>query len=168
MSSILLLAVDPGKTGALAFLDPATMGLVIHDMPLGKSSTGKDELDFLALAKLLRPEPGYSRHIAILERVSARPNDGAVQAFSFGQGYGALRMGIIGHGYEHHYVTPVSWKKHFRLSKDKGVSRSYAAARFPGYAEKFSRVKDDGRAEAALIALYGAETLALQPQSSAA
>jgi crossover junction endodeoxyribonuclease RuvC len=58
-----------------------------------------------------------------------------------------------------HYVTPAKWKKHFGLNRDKGVSRSKATERFPEYANLFSRVKDDGRAEAALIALYGAEQL---------
>jgi crossover junction endodeoxyribonuclease RuvC len=45
------------------------------------------------------------------------------------------------------------------LSSDKDTSRQLAMQRFPDYAEKFVRKKDDGRAEAALIALYGAEVL---------
>jgi len=57
------------------------------------------------------------------------------------------------------YVTPSKWKAHFGLTRDKGVSRGMAMQRFPEYAEKFKRVKDDGRAEAALIALYGQETM---------
>ena len=68
-------------------------------------------------------------------------------------------MACVGHGYEMHYATPASWKKHFKLSKDKGVSRATASQRFPQNAELFKRVKDDGRAEAALIALYGYEKL---------
>ena len=45
------------------------------------------------------------------------------------------------------------------MSRDKGVSRSVAIQRFPKNAADFARVMDDGRAEAALIALYGAEML---------
>lgn len=162
MSSTFLVGIDPGKHGAIAFLDPETMDLSVTDMPLGKSSTGKDELDFLALASVLQPALGR-RNIAVLERVSAMPRDGVAGAFNFGQGYGALRMAIIGHGYEDRYVTPATWKKHFRLSSDKGVSRTYASSRFPRFANLFTRVKDDGRAEAALIALYGAEVLLNKP-----
>jgi len=158
-SPVLICGVDPGKSGAIAFLEPVHMALTVHDMPLGKSTTGRDELDLRRLGEILNPPISAHRLIGVLERVRSMPTDGAVGAFTFGEGYGALRMAIIGLGYEDRYVTPVTWKKHFKLSKDKGVSRSYAASRFPGYAGYFARVKDDGRAEAALIALYGAEVL---------
>ena len=58
------------------------------------------------------------------------------------------------------FVQPASWKKHFGLNRDKGLSRSLATQRFPEYAKLFARAKDDGRAEAALLALFGQETLA--------
>lgn len=135
------------------------MALVVHDMPKGKGTTGKDELDLYALGQVLAPPLAYNRHIALLERVHTMPGQGISSAFRFGEGYGALRMALVGHGYEDRHVTPQAWKKHFRLSSDKGVSRSYAASRFPSYAHLFARVKDDGRAEAALIALYGMEVL---------
>ena len=70
-------------------------------------------------------------------------------------------MAVTGHGYEVHYVTPAVLKKHFKLSRDKGVSRSRASQRSPEAADRFTRVKDEGRAEAALIALYGAERILL-------
>lgn len=162
----LFLGCDPGKKGALAFLDPVSMDLTCIDMPLSKTPTGKDEIDIRALAEILRIPLGYNRNIAVIEKVASRPTDGHVGAFGFGLGYGALRMGIIGHGYEDRYVTPPVWKKHFRLSKDKGVSRAYAQTRFPSYAHLFARIKDDGRAEAALIALYGAEVLAPSPATN--
>jgi crossover junction endodeoxyribonuclease RuvC len=77
--------------------------------------------------------------------------------FRFGETYGATQMAVAAHAMPIHYVTPAKWKGHFKLSRDKGVSRSVAIQRFPKNAADFSRVKDDGRAEAALIALYGSE-----------
>ena len=77
--------------------------------------------------------------------------------FRFGEGYGMLQACIAANKHPTHFVTPAKWKGHFGLNRDKGVSRSKAMERFPEYAQLFSRVKDDGRAEAALIALYGAE-----------
>jgi crossover junction endodeoxyribonuclease RuvC len=56
-------------------------------------------------------------------------------------------------------VKPQKWKKHFSLDKDKDKSRALANRRFPDNHQDFARKKDDGRAEAALIALYGAEVL---------
>jgi crossover junction endodeoxyribonuclease RuvC len=160
MSSSLIVGIDPGLSGAIAFFEPASGKLHVDDMPTSKSPTGKNEVDLRELGRLLAPiqgEPGP--RLGVLEKVSARPSDGVAGAFSFGMGYGALRMAIIGLGYEDRYVTPAAWKKHFKLNADKGISRAYASTRFPHHADLFRRVKDDGRAEAALIALYGAEVL---------
>lgn len=77
--------------------------------------------------------------------------------FRFGQQVGAIEMAAAAHGHELRYVTPSTWKAHFGLSADKGVARGYAMKRFPALADQLSRVKDDGRAEALLIALYGLE-----------
>jgi crossover junction endodeoxyribonuclease RuvC len=43
------------------------------------------------------------------------------------------------------------------LTSDKDAARGVAIQRFPAMAGAFARKKDDGRAEAALIALYGWE-----------
>jgi crossover junction endodeoxyribonuclease RuvC len=60
-----------------------------------------------------------------------------------------------------HLVTPAKWKGHLRLSSDKEQARALALRLFPACSEHFKRKKDHGRAEAALIARYGAETLHL-------
>lgn len=159
-----LVGIDPGFSGAIAFLDPGSMRLHVHDMPVAPNPKGRVELDLHALGSLLRPEADEyapQRLIAMLEFVAARPGQGAPATFRFGQGYGAVEMALTGHGWERHYVTPTTWKKHFKLSADKGVSRALASRRFPAQASLFSRVRDDGRAEAALIALYAHETLKL-------
>lgn len=155
--SALIVGVDPGFTGGIAFLSEG--GLRIHDMPVYKSPQGRTELNLMETAKTLIPPAGHSRYIAVLEKVSARPGQGTASLFRFGQGYGALEMALTAHGYELHYKTPTTWKKYFGLSSDKGVSRSLATQRFPASASMFTRVKDDGRAEAALLALYGREQI---------
>jgi crossover junction endodeoxyribonuclease RuvC len=52
------------------------------------------------------------------------------------------------------------WKKALKIkgtgAEGKNASRVAASQLFPEHAELFSRVKDDGVAEAALIAWYGA------------
>lgn len=128
-------------------------------MPLGKGKTGRDEIDLYALGQVLAPPATYARQMAVLEKVQTRPGQGISSAFRFGEGFGAIRMALVGFSYEDRLVTPATWKAHFGLSRDKGVSRSYAASRFPKYAQLFARAKDDGRAEAALLALYGMEKL---------
>jgi crossover junction endodeoxyribonuclease RuvC len=92
-------------------------------------------------------------------RCAAMPGQGVSSTFRFGQGYGQLEMGIAACKLPIQYVSPAVWKKHFRLNRDKGVSRGLVTQRLPQYAHLFARVKDDGRAEATLIALYAAEKL---------
>ena len=69
-SSFFVLGIDPGKSGAIAFLEPSRMVLRIHDMPMAKSTTGKDELDLRMLGQLLMPLAGYARRIGVLDRHS--------------------------------------------------------------------------------------------------
>lgn len=157
---MLIAGIDPGYTGAIALLDPGPRKLLVHDMPVAPSPKGKPELDLHQLGTLLDPDwEGSGNAVAVLEKVATMPGQGISSAFRFGEGYGALQMALVGHGWQRNYVTPARWKAHFRLSKDKGVSRSLASQRFPDQAHLFSRVKDDGRAEAALMALYAVEVL---------
>ncbi|XP_060665649.1 uncharacterized protein LOC132797913 [Drosophila nasuta] len=51
-------------------------------------------------------------------------------------------------------VTPAVWKKATGCPADKGGARARAMQLFPTAADQFKRVKDDGRAEAALIGVY--------------
>jgi crossover junction endodeoxyribonuclease RuvC len=57
------------------------------------------------------------------------------------------------------FLTPPSWKRAVGIppGKDgtKDAARSEAIRRWPHKAELFARVRDDGRAEAALIAVAG-------------
>jgi len=95
----------------------------------------------------------------VLEQVASRPGQSSVATFRFGMGYGALIACVAANKTPMHLVTPSKWKKHFNLSSDKDTSRQLAIQRFPDHYERFARKKDDGRAEASLIALYGAEVL---------
>jgi crossover junction endodeoxyribonuclease RuvC len=49
-------------------------------------------------------------------------------------------------------VRPQQWTKDLGVGADKGAHREAAMRLYPGDAEQFMRVKDDGRADAALLA----------------
>lgn len=154
---MVVFGIDPGFTGAVAELYPEDGHLYIHDMPTLPGQKGKVELDCHSLLDLLTGgEPGGST--VWLEKVGARPGQGVSSMFRFGQQLGALEMAAAANKHRLRWVTPTAWKKHFGLSADKGAARKVAMERFPAQAASFARVKDDGRAEAALIALYGWET----------
>jgi crossover junction endodeoxyribonuclease RuvC len=105
------------------------------------------------LADILRV---YQPDCAWIERVHALPRQGVTSSFSFGLSYGLARGVLAALQVPVSLVTPQEWKKSFRLGPDKNEARLVAARLFPANAGNFCRAKDDGRAEAALLALFGA------------
>ena len=148
----IIMCVDPGISGAVAFYFPMVPARIsVDDVPVAGG-----EINTAELARLIRI---HRPTLAVIERVSAMPGQGVVSMFNFGRSYGDVR-GVIGAmDVPLHFVTPQKWKKHFGLSSDKEECRLRAIRMFPTVAESFKLKKHDGRAEAALIALYGAEVL---------
>ncbi len=151
------LGVDPGFTGAVAILDPDGNLCDVHDMPTVPGQKGKTELNHAKLHDVMGATWNGRASIVWLELVGARPGQGVSSMLRFGKQIGAIEMSAASHKQELRFVTPSSWKGYFGLSADKGVARGLAMRRFPSHASLFERVKDDGRAEACLIALYGYE-----------
>jgi crossover junction endodeoxyribonuclease RuvC len=95
----------------------------------------------------------------VCEFVSARPKEGAVGAFAFGRSRG-VREGACGAlGLPIRFITPPGRKRLLGLPAGregaKDAARSEAIRRWPNKAGLFARVRDDGQAEAALIAVVG-------------
>lgn len=151
-----LLGVDPGLSGALALIGPA--GLRIIDMPT--LQPGKRRIiDEVELARLIDAAGPIDR--AYLELVATRPGEGAVGAFAFGKGYGLIRGILRAHFIPIVDIAPRRWKAAVGIPAGAGKDASRAKAKdiFQREAGAFARVKDDGRAEAALIAHYGVMSL---------
>jgi crossover junction endodeoxyribonuclease RuvC len=120
--------------------------LYVEDMPmLGKEVNGA------AIADLFQEFP--ATHIYIEGQNSHMM--GRQSAFNFGQGLGVIRGVIAALRIPYTTVSPAKWKKRFSLARDKDASRAAAIRLFPERSDLFLRKKDDGRAEATLIALYG-------------
>lgn len=163
-----ILGIDPGLSGALAFYNPETGFLSIADMPTIKSggAKGKNEIDRTALARLIDAEAKRVTH-CFLEKVGTRPGEGAAGAFSFGTGYGML-LGILAANFVPlSLVTPAVWKKAMGCTGDKEQSRARASDILPRHADKWPLKKHDGRAEAAVLAVYGARHLAISNLTAA-
>lgn len=163
---MLYLGIDPGLNGAIAFLDRDTHELTVHDIPVFKNEKSRTVVNMPILCNLMTP-PKEGPVKAALEKVHAFEGQGIASAFNFGTGYGGLLMALAGHAIPYRDAIPNQWKKHFKLQRKKGMPKSefkklslgVATQLFPQQAELFSRQKDDGRAEAALLALYASEVL---------
>lgn len=152
-----ILAIDPGLRGALGFLFPDDELWVADTPTLSVTRNGKerDEVDIHALSQIIADCARLGAH-AWVEKVGPMPTDGAVGAFAFGKVYGVTLGLLAAHQVPMTLVTPPVWKKAMGLSKqDKDASRARASELLPQHATKWLRKKDDGRAEAALLALYG-------------
>ena len=162
VSSGIVLGIDPGAHGAIARLDVVHGLFTVDDMPtalvkVGKGNKTRIMVSLLAqLIRYDRPDHAY------IEAVSARPGQGVTSVFAFGQVLGQIEGVLAALGVPVTYVQPRAWKKAFSLSADKGTSRARAMQLWPAQAALFARVKDDGRAEAALIGLYGLRQQTLQ------
>lgn len=152
MSDICVIGVDPGLSGAIAFYFPsAPERIAVEDMPVAGG-----EVSAALLAEMV---VNYQPTLAVIEQVAAGHGWGRSACFNFGRSVGDVRGCLAALAIPIKYVSPVVWKKHYRLSRDKDESRARALQLFPSCAEHFKRKRDDGRAEAALIAKYGAEML---------
>ncbi len=148
----IIMGIDPGISGAIAFFFPMVPSRIsVDDVPVAGGEINTPEL--ARMIRIHRPT------LAVIERVHSMPHQGVSSSFNFGRSYGDVR-GVVGAmEIPLHFVTPQKWKRHFGLSSDKEQSRLRAINLFPSVADSFRLKKHDGRAEAALIALYGAEVL---------
>ena len=151
----MLIGIDPGVSGAIAWMDNDGSLLAVEVLPVVEVAVGKGKRRRLMPSAFAGQITGRLPVHAFLEEVGPMPGEGAVGAFSFGRGAGLLEGVLVGLGVAYTPVRPQAWKKALGLSADKGAMRQRACQLWPSHAASFARVKDDGRAEAALIALYG-------------
>ncbi len=150
------LGIDPGISGALAFFDPAANILEVIDMPIHSvkiNAKKKNLIDMHQLAGIIDQRCKDTR-IAVVEEVGAMPGQGVTSMFSFGFTAGATQMAVIAHCISLVLVRPAVWKKAMGVGADKDGARRIASRLLPKHAGLWPLVKHDGRAEAALLALY--------------
>lgn len=157
------IGIDPGLDGAVAILGYETvLGAagkpLIYDTPtltVKGASGNRREYHLIKMASFLRPFAACS--VAYIENVHAMPGQGVRSMFTMGLGVGAW-MGILAAlEIPVTRVTPQRWKGVMLdgMGHDKDAGRLRAIQLFPTQAEVFERKKDDGRADAILIAEYG-------------
>jgi crossover junction endodeoxyribonuclease RuvC len=152
---VLICGLDPGLSGALFLLSADRSFGRAYDMPthsLARGGKDKREIDIHALVALLNERrPGH----VFIEQVGAMPGQGATSMFAFGKGYGIVLGACAALGLPFTLVHPRAWKKALGVPPDKDGARARASQLLPAYAEQWPRKKDDGKAEAALLAHWG-------------
>lgn len=150
MTDRLILGIDPGAKGALAWVTGDGHLIEIADMPFVEVR-GKDRVSAQGIAHLLRKR---DVSLVVIEGVGSMPKQGVASSFAFGYAAGILEGVASGAGLPVQITQAAIWKRKAGVPADKGAARQMATRMWPGAADQFKRVKDDGRAEAALLARW--------------
>ncbi len=170
---MIIIAVDPGVTGAIASIDTtkaAKWGVI--DMPKKsrivvskRSASGKgtrNEVDLEGLYGVLKEFPTVFTKV-IIEKQWGKKGDGAMQAFSLGGSYTAIRMACVALGFDYETVAPISWKlKMVGKGQDKPKSVAVCREMFPYLARHLMLKENHGRADAVLIGEWYRRSLEAQ------
>lgn len=158
--TMLVIGIDPGLTGAIAWILPAETHVDdMPTMPAGVLGTVKNQVNPAALAKMLRDiTHGHDRNdvMVVTEKIDGYIDNKAA-IFSMGNSFGCVRGVVAALGLPLEIVRPQDWKKHYGLKKEKELARQRAIELYPD--QPLTRVADHNRAEALLLARYGWEKL---------
>lgn len=161
----MILAADPGLTGAFAVV--AYGHVHVKDMPTYTAPAGprqrdRDFLDFPKIIETLAYFQVLGCEILVIEKVGGIPGQAAHAAFGFGEGAGFIRGAAMVMGYRVELVPPSTWKSAMRCPSDKKKAIGRATELMPAWANLWaptrgngSEAQRSGRAEAALMSLYG-------------
>ncbi len=152
---MIVAGIDPGKTGAMVILFPDN-SVIVNRVPLMKLR-GKEVPAWREWQQQwdMALESAMPDRI-VVEKVGTRPGHGISSSGNFMQFYGFALCMAYRCGSELHAPTPLQWKSKLGLlNSDKNASREAARRLMPRITGDVARVKDDGVAEAALLAWYG-------------
>jgi Holliday junction resolvasome RuvABC endonuclease subunit len=141
------IGIDPGFSGAWGMIDHNGAYMACGDM----LHTGKYLMTHEIFGEIIDCLHGDD-HEVVVEIVHSMPKQGVASSFKFGVAYGgaisiAQRLNCVAH-----MVTPQVWKKALKLDSDKNKSLSMARELWP--TAPLKRQKDNGRAEALLMAYW--------------
>jgi crossover junction endodeoxyribonuclease RuvC len=156
-----VIGIDPGVNGALALVIEGQLHTVV-DMPTfevtknGKKSQVVNAYELTSILSEWESFGIWPGGRVVIESIGAMPKQGVATMFAMGRNYGTVEGVVCALDLPISYTRPNEWKKRAGLLRqDKGASRRLATQTWPKHSDDFRLVKHDGRAEAALIAVYG-------------
>jgi len=157
----MLIAIDPGIKGALAFFGPADR-IAVHDMPTrAKQGNGKirNEIDPKALQALLRRcAPADEKGLVVMESLNTFAG-GSVQSMGSLEATKAVICTVCElSGFDMAFVSPREWQRFFGIKatpSETTKQQSLRLARSLFGMDYCPLQKHDGRADALLIGRYG-------------
>lgn len=173
---MLIIAIDPGQSGAIACYDTQLGKLDIADMPTEtRGEKGKCVIDARAVYELLSIWKDAGAEVCFVEQVWGIRGQAAGAAFIFGEGYGTVCAAALILGYRLERIPAATWKAALKVPADKSAAITRASEMIPTHRSlwagdrrgKGSLPQRSGRAEAAMIALYGERCLKMEGKKTA-
>lgn len=153
---MMYVGIDPGATGAIAWID-STGTPVIHDMPtMGERKVIHAPKLNDILHEAEEAAGGAGIHV-LLEHAQPMPGQGVVSVFSYGRGFGTVEGVLYAYSIPHTLVRPADWKRRAGLGASKSDAIARAIQVCPAASWLLTLKKHHGRAEALLIAIFGAK-----------
>lgn len=136
--------IDPGKQGGIVLISP--ISVVWWSIP----ETELDLWNVFTTVQALTCRGAY----ACIENVHASPQGGVSSMFTFGYGYGRLRLGLVAIGLPHDLVRPQEWQGALNIpSRKKGTGPKIGFRKSGGEKDKEWKERLRARAQQVFPAL---------------
>jgi crossover junction endodeoxyribonuclease RuvC len=150
------MGIDPGATGAAAFINEEGVFLCFLDYPGSAAGLVAELSDLLPAIPLDLNQNQIV--LAVLEEVHPMPKQGISSTGKFMRNLGQWEGVLAAKKIPYEMITPQRWRRVLDSSVPKKPTkddlRAYAIKRWPAAAESLNRVKDHNRAEALIMAEY--------------
>lgn len=131
---IRFIGVDPGKAGGIALVEENDPHTSVNAIAWKMPETERDVFDLLS-ELVARGDV----RAAYIEKVASSPQMGVASAFTFGMGYGAIRMALIAANIPFELVAAGVWQRtmgcimkgNTELGKNKNITKARAQQLFP-------------------------------------
>jgi hypothetical protein len=144
---MIYIGIDPGFSGAWGMIDHNNEYIGCGDM----HHTDKYLMTNVIFGEMINCLH-RDDHCVVVETVHSMPKQGVASSFKFGVAYGGAVALAQRLDFSWQAVTPQVWKKALKLDSDKQKSLVLARGHWPDAPLK--RQKDNGRAEALLLAYW--------------
>ena len=148
------IGIDCGLNGAIALVVDGEL-VRVEDMPtvtLTRNGKNKRQVSVPELVDIIQD---FDPTEAYVEKVFAMSGQGVTSVFSLARSLGVVEGALTALRIKTTLMTPQTWIKAMGVVGGKDGSRARAMELFPDHLSLFKRVKDDGRSDASLIALWG-------------
>lgn len=157
----IIIGVDPGISGGIAIITTAGECLLCEPLPIVRDGS-LAWVDGGRMQSLLIDTLQGRGARALIERAQPMPKQGSASGFNYGVGFGSLLSIFQARHIAIELISSSRWKGAMGLTSKKTLSLDKARLLYPSV--DLPKAKDEGRAEALLLAHYGLHRPATPPR----